>query len=557
MFVVHTRSNAYRPRASDSPTAGTTSSGAAASKSLILPTRRLVLYYAISVLLIFAAYAPTLTFYVAGGDNFDEIWVARFVDSEHPQAIFTMPITQNRYRPLDRLANFVTYQAAGFDPFAFRLRNLCAHLVAAALFGLLFGAVTNRRQLGPLAALLFGIYPGNNLPVVFAITTKTLFGICFLLTCFVWWRVWRTRRATTGNWALLLLLSLLTIAFHEQGLALLGVAVLVCSLLSRIDRQQWRRWVIFGVSLVAVTLVMYVGTRAAAGLSPGAPLGSVSSTLKYSAASAVSLLTPVDFFLLFGKGVVTNTQSSIPALATPGRYLLPVGVLLGGLLTTLGLIVWSVIYRLRTRDSKGVHSIGFFACGAVLTLLPVLPFIITAYSEVYNYMPSAFVLAGLLYMLLPSLYIQPPTFLRRYSVALLGLVVVSYGAATLYRNATLGEVAGQTRTVVQDIVRLVPNPSPNSRFILVNQPGLATDVGYSIYGFQGAGTLEDAVPTALGLIYNRRDVSGVLVRDRTTLSLECSRAKSEQHTYVLEWSNGNLHLLEGACQARIRSISVI
>jgi hypothetical protein len=157
-------------------------------------------------------YANVTRAYFCAYDDFNEIHRAAFEDSREPSRIFTTShFNSFRYRPLNRLVAVWTYRAGDGDPLYFRVRNLAFHLINVALVywlgWLLFGSM----PVSAAAAVLFGVHPIVNQPVVGALWTNTTAHTGFLLALASFiaslqakrWLLWLTAALVSASLALL------------------------------------------------------------------------------------------------------------------------------------------------------------------------------------------------------------------------------------------------------------------------------------------------------------------------------------------------------------------
>ena len=182
-----------------------------------LQTRR---YLGLLVVLMLVAipYLPSLQASFLGGDDFAETARAAFEDSHHPLDALTTLHFGYKYRPLDRLINLATYSVAGYDPFAFRLRNLLLHLATVIAVGALAEMLTRKRLAGLVAALVFGLSHVAHPVVTMSITTKTILGLACVLSVVFTLRF--VERPGLREALLLVGSFLVAILSHETGLGM-------------------------------------------------------------------------------------------------------------------------------------------------------------------------------------------------------------------------------------------------------------------------------------------------------------------------------------------------
>ena len=480
-------------------------------------------------------YAPTIFFYFAGGDDFREIARARFLDARRPAAILFSPHDRNRFRPLDRLATLVTDQVSNGDPIGFRLRNVVFHIATALLVGLAAGRLLRNPSAGPIAAFLFGAFPSNALVVGLAVTTKTLFGLCFLATCLVWLAIWRENHLSVRAGILVAVLTVATLGLHEQGVGLILVSVLVPVCLWIRGGRREPRWLLYACGLVSVETAVVVLGRSLAGVIATAPiLNSPEALARNSLYAAASLAGPIDFLALLGPFAVRRQAGANSAIS--GVQLLGAAVWLLAAVLMTAMLIAGVRSRLKDERRWFRRLLAGIMGGLLLLLAPAV--LVTKYSEVYNYIPSALMITLVVAVLTRSSDEAPTAWVRRYGGTVLIMLGASYAVCSANRNWLLWRVTRETRAVLAGIRAVVPAPAPGALFLLGNEPRIQQ--GYSVYGLRGVGTLRafGATP-ALQLLYGRTDLSGRLVdsEDRERVQPDEFGGRA---AYRLVWQNGSI-----------------
>jgi len=110
------------------------------------------------------AYLPTL-----GGDFLqDDYGLGLFTEEgraswkEGLRYFFPSHLTRDQFlRPVPVMVGVLDLKVWGGNPFGFHLTNLLIHLAGALLVGQVAARLTRKRGAGPLATLMFGLYPGN------------------------------------------------------------------------------------------------------------------------------------------------------------------------------------------------------------------------------------------------------------------------------------------------------------------------------------------------------------------------------------------------------------
>lgn len=130
-------------------------------------------------------YAPTL-----GGDFLlDDYGLARLTDPagsvnwrEVLVYFFPHHMTRDQFlRPLPVLSGALDLAVWGANPFGFHLTNLLIHLLGAVLAGQVAARLSPRSGIGPLAALLYGLYPGHAEAVAWVIHRMVGMTVVFYL----------------------------------------------------------------------------------------------------------------------------------------------------------------------------------------------------------------------------------------------------------------------------------------------------------------------------------------------------------------------------------------
>jgi hypothetical protein len=266
-----------------------------------------------------------------------------------------------------------------------------------------------------------------------------------------------------------------------------------------------------------------------------------SSTIRNTVFALASVFAPVDFLLLFGSSAIT--RKGIVFLTSPFEYLEQLMIFTIGLLFIGTLMVHFWVTNIRACNRQSLYQFGVLFGGLLLGLMPVLLF--TEYSEIYNYIPSAFGICLIVKVLIPESYVRPGGFVRRYGVVVLIIIAIFYGVATFCRNILLSNVTIRTQQIALNIVDLIPQPKNGSRFLFLNQPWL--EDGYSLYGLEGVNTFESfGTQPVVRLLYDRQDLTGKLVKDSESLARECLLA-ANRPLYVLVWTRDKLRVANSVC----------
>jgi len=100
--------------------------------------------------------------------------VVRYFFPSHLEA---MPF----FRPIPVVTGAIDLVFWDTNPLGFHLTNLLIHLLGALLVGRVAGRLARRPSVGPLAAIVYGLYPGNVEPVAWVEHRMVGLGIAFML----------------------------------------------------------------------------------------------------------------------------------------------------------------------------------------------------------------------------------------------------------------------------------------------------------------------------------------------------------------------------------------
>lgn len=489
--------------------------------------------YALAILIISVIYLPTLKLYFMGGDDFREIARAKFEDSQSLIKVFTTPHDANRYRPVDRGLNFVSYSLWGALPLPYRVRNLFFHICNSILVGYLTSQLIKSKNgfSGPIATLLFGLNPYNNLPVVLAITTKTLLGFEFLLLSLVWLRIWKLRKIGVATIVCSIILSVLIVFTHEQLILIVFFLPIIISLgLVFISTKLYKATIVWVFSTWGSVLLSLSIGRSFAGVSSSSPIfQSFSTIIKNVGICLAGLFSPLDFLLLFDSRNLSR-ENIFTSLLSPKTAMFVIGSLI-----VVGIIVIFILGALKSRPLDKLFLVLFLLLGLLFAILPVVLF--SEYSELYNYIPSMFVWALFLEAIF-SLDLLSVSHKARNIVLI--IIILLFGWATIRRNLLLISVSSVSKTLSVEVRQLVPYPKKQAEFIFYNKPEQAD--GYSLYGLQGVGVFEEfGVEPFVQLAYGRSDLSAKWVKDYNTLINQCSERPNSVYIFW-EAENETWHL---------------
>jgi hypothetical protein len=130
-------------------------------------------------------YAPTLD----GDFLLDDYGLGLLTDREGAVSwpavwsyFFPSHLTRDQFlRPLPVLSGALDLAVWGANPFGFHLTNLLVHLLGALLVGMVASRLSPRSGVGPLATLVYGLYPGNAEAVAWVIHRMVGLTVVFYL----------------------------------------------------------------------------------------------------------------------------------------------------------------------------------------------------------------------------------------------------------------------------------------------------------------------------------------------------------------------------------------
>lgn len=470
-----------------------------------------------SAILCILLYSRVTAAFFCSYDDFYELHRAKFEDARDPARIFTTAhYRSQRYRPLNRAVNFVTYRLGGVNAFPFRLRNLVFHLVnIGLLYGLGFALFSSVR-VAALGALLFGIHPLANQSLIGAVVTNSIaysFVLAGCLVCIVATDARRYRPAFLVGGLVLGWLGLLTYDPAVVVFPLIGLVVVLRTALlpAGVDRRNVVVLVVGTLAGLAAYLAMRLlfmpsgFGKAASNLPTLARLG------KDTALYAFALINPVDPVLanaVLGAPFPSEIRldGSVPILIAVGLILLALGTI-----AMVGKWLKRRSERLSRPDQIGGWFLGI---GIALQMIPILIFGKRP-SETYLYLPVAF--ASLLFAFLAWRFHSLARGRLRHALGILMIGVLAlFGAATWVRNERVFCCGASAERILAGI----PCPgrdTPNATVRVSNLQGAKPSRRYGFYGFRGTDTIGDgghagpALTAALQLVCGDPRIRGEVV----------------------------------------------
>jgi hypothetical protein len=429
-----------------------------------------------------ALYLPWANTYFCGFDDFTAIHRANFEDTNDPAGMFTKTdFGLPKYRPIERALLYLTWHASNGDSSIFRLKNIGFHILAACLlYGvswLMFGS----RSIALGAALLFGLRPQANQPVMASVwiivpAYASLLGCFFLFLLSLkpqkrWW--------LPLSGALVLISILLFV--YESTIVLFGFMALYLALWILRRRPLPQRYLLFLITASSLILVsfFYIRSRVIDQKPERTPPAVIAKNL---ALYSFAISTPVDLVLAnawFGTPMPPDLKDR-PDLLKTGAALA---------LSLAAIFIFALIYRqgLRLRFLSLPWLDFLFLAVAILMLLS--PFLIfsTHASETYIYLSLgifSILFATTLHRLIASAKI--------YAAVIVVLLILG-AAGVQVRNRYVGAGGAASARLMRELplngwrqgsytIHFAPSPSsaPLRR--------------YGIYGLRGLAAVDPAEP---------------------------------------------------------------
>jgi hypothetical protein len=448
--------------------------------------------------------------YFCGYDDFIEIHRAAFEDTRNPERAFTTThFDSYKYRPLNRILTVLTYWAGDGKASFFRTRNVLWHLLNIVLVYAIGWLLFGRFFVCGAAALLFGVHPLVNQPVVAASYTITIAhaGFLFSLFCFLF-----SVRRKPGSlvWLCLALLSAwLGIWTYESSVSAfpLVFAYLLIQFAFTRERLVNRRFLLVLTVGTVLLVASFFGMRLLF-VSVGArqAIPNAKTMVKAALMDSVALLSPVD-------AVLANEWCGAPLpseihLSSVGKLWWVVLLLSTCAAGLVVLLRKPLAQRLRASDWP---NLVFLLIAIIMSLLPFVVLTLKP-SETYLYMSVAF--AALLFSSLLETVLGAGTSRSTrsllYGVAV-GILVVSFSCATWVRNNRVVR-CGNTAKRIMSNLRL---EKLNEGLWFVNlaaAPSEPRSRRYGLYGWRGIDTVgESALEPALQWVNNNEMLAARMV----------------------------------------------
>jgi len=421
-------------------------------------------------------YAHVTTSYFCGYDDFLDVQRAEFVDQFQPSLILTTTHYGSfKYRPLQRVANLLSYLVAPGEAIGFRARNLFFHelcVVAIYCLGLI---LFDSWVVSAVAAFFFAVHPLANQPILQSVGGNPVANSLFLLSLILFFLSEKRRSSVLlcGS----LLSGFVALYGYESSIVLPGIMVSWWGLTYLRTKRlpELRTLVVFAIvggllfgSYLVVRQHFTHGTRTPI----YGPLVALKAFIQYSGA----LLLPVDVVLAHHWfGTPLPSQLDIRRFVT---VFLPPVFLLGALIGFAGIKNKKAIAGLLPREEW--YKLLFLLLASLLSIFPFLVFT-DHVSETYITLPVAFYCLSLARLLA---LISWPT----YKWIVIGTFAVLFCSATWVRNQQVAACASSAKQILSNL----SSPLLLKGEWLVNLakgPGQITPPRYGLYNYAGLDTL--------------------------------------------------------------------
>ena len=184
----------------------------------------------------------------------------------------------NFYRPVQSLSYAIDYSLWRLDPFGYHLTNILIHAGNAVLVYLLLLALTGRRDISFMTALLFAVHPASTEAVDYVSGRADLLAAFFMylsLLCSVAWERLSVRQgrhtATRVFLFLIAVLSFVLALLTKEATVVLPLFVLLCLFCFKMTRPETetqppgRRWGMQCSLFIIAAVYMVIRTVAFSG----------------------------------------------------------------------------------------------------------------------------------------------------------------------------------------------------------------------------------------------------------------------------------------------------
>ncbi len=462
-------------------------------------------------------YARIPSAYFCGYDDFNENNRAAFEERKEPLRILTAThFNSYKYRPLSHGLHYATYWLGHGNPALFRVRNVTCHLLNVLLVYGIGMLLFQNRLMSAGAALVFGVHPLANQPVVAASFTIPAAHVGFLFAVFCFLYSVRKKPGSLPWLCLALLSGWLSLLTYESSIT---VFVLMFGYLFIQfvvgEKPVSGKYLLVFVLGTALLVGSYFGMRhlfvtVAANQAVPSVKTLITSTVMYTGA----LLSPIDSVLAnawFGTPLPSEVQ--LTGISTTWRIVFLALAIVG--LLALALVVKILMKRLNRRSLANQL---FLLSAIVLSILPLIVFTPKP-SETYMYLAVAF--GALLFSSVLAVLVNAQNPRGRIAfVTVLGVLAVSFSCATWVRN---GSVAGCGQTAKRILGQLQDERLKQDAWSvwLAAAPGEPRTQRYGIYGCRGIETIgAPGVESAMRVANNNEMLSAHVV-DSALLPANC------------------------------------
>jgi hypothetical protein len=446
--------------------------------------RNIVLILFGVLLLVALLYIPLTQAYFLGYDDFFFVHRAVFEDTQHTSEILlkTHSVGGPKYRPLDRMTNFITYRLSRGNPIVYRTRNLIAHLLNCSLVLVLAIVLFDSTLTAVLAALLFGLNPLAHQAVAGAVWTNTIAATMVLIAVILGLSSYKAEKQQRRWLCLAVLATWIGILFYEPDATALGIIALFVVLeflfvhcVRRPDSWVWT-FLLLSIGMIASILVI----RAAVLHGARQPLAPIGAIARNAGMYLVAMVLPVDPLLAnqwFGTPLISD-------ITVTGKL---VAAAAGTVICVLAAIGLTFRNQFRRRTSSFWLMNCLFLLGATgLSIILQLLFADHP-SETYLYLPEAFFMLFVAYNL-SCLRCSFP----RVSYLLAALLLISFACATWERS----ERVVRSAAIAHHILASLPTSNWERgkwNIRLATPPGVRLPTRYGLYNYSGLDTIGTGV----------------------------------------------------------------
>ncbi len=412
------------------------------------------------LLLTFAVYAPTLTFWFMHDDflflraaqtaSNPWVYVRDSFDFRNPGP----PADFSFYRPLYQASFLGFYKLFGLEAWAYHLLNVSVHLANVAFVWLIARKLTGRVLVAHGAALIFALHPAYTSAVAWvAAGNAVLETLPYLASLWFFLKYLDGGPRRLGYYAASFVAFVLALLFHPEALMLTVLIVLAYPLLyARGTRDlrtvgPWLRLVPFVVTAIAYFQIQ-------------------SWVRDQSFEQSVAF----GFGWWFNDNYLRYLSLAIYPL-DPGRS---TDYSASHIVFTIAFLFISVIVGVA--GPRRGHSTTFVLYWFYIALIPLSTFLLGAYSrKLYTAGPG---LAILLAMFVAVVWDARPRRLGAWAPALALAIVVPIVGVMVWRGVELRaghrHAMFQSRQLLQQVQEEYPSLPPDARVYLVGVPGLLT-----------------------------------------------------------------------------------